>query len=304
MRTARADDLISACLARFNQELADHLQGDVIAIRAPIRPGLDDIVRLEIESLHERSRRKRKLPKLIVVLETTGGYVETVERLYDVFRNHYVLVDFVVPSFAYSAGTVLALSGDSIYMDYYSILGPIDPQFETEDGRYVPGLGYLQKFEELRKFINESKGKPETYRAELAYLLRKFDPATLFHLEQAKNHSISLLTAWLPRHKFKNWKRTHKKKKKVTLALRKERAKEIAEILSDPERWHSHGRGIGLRELTSSEINLRIDNFGADMDLNRKIRQYHDLLLDYCYKIGAGDIRRIVIHSQNGLRRA
>ncbi len=46
-----------------------------------------------------------------------------------VMRKHYKEVSFIVPSHAYSAGTVLVLSGDKIYMDYYSVLGPIDPQY-------------------------------------------------------------------------------------------------------------------------------------------------------------------------------
>ena len=146
MNPVRADDYIGYFLKSLNKNLADYLRGDVIILRSPIRFGLDDLVRLEIEALHERTGRKRKLPKLVVILETGGGYIEIVERLYNIFRNHYQLVDFIIPNFAYSAGTVLALSGDSIYMDYYSVLGPIDPQYETEDGRYVPGLGYLYKF--------------------------------------------------------------------------------------------------------------------------------------------------------------
>jgi len=300
---ARADDYIHVCLKQLNETLATFLEGDVIMMRSPIRFGLDDVVRLEIEALHERTRRKRKLPKLVVILETGGGYIEIVERLYNIFRNHYRLVDFIIPNFAYSAGTVLALSGDSIFMDYYSVLGPIDPQYETDDGRYVPGLGYLYKFEELKNFINGCSGKPDSYRSELAYLLKKFDPGVLFHLEQSKNHSISLLETWLPRHKFKNWKVTQTTRKRVTLAYRKKRATQIAEILSDPARWHSHGRGIGLRELTSREINLKIENFGINTDLNSKIRQYYDLVIDYAHKIGCGDMRSTVIHSQNGLRR-
>ena len=45
-----------------------------------------------------------------------------------------------------SAGTILCMSGDKIFMDYASILGPIDPQVPTPDtGDYVPALGYLDK---------------------------------------------------------------------------------------------------------------------------------------------------------------
>ena len=47
-----------------------------------------------------------------------------------------------------SAGTVLAMSGDEILMDYHSCLGPIDPQLERDD-HLVPALSYLAQYEHL-----------------------------------------------------------------------------------------------------------------------------------------------------------
>lgn len=88
---------------------------------------LDNVFREIIEGLTET--KKTKEGHLIVVLETVGGYIETAQRMVSVMRKHYKEVSFIVPSHAYSAGTVLVLSGDKIYMDYYSVLGPIDPQY-------------------------------------------------------------------------------------------------------------------------------------------------------------------------------
>ncbi len=83
-------------------------------------------------------------------------------------------VSFVIPNFAYSAGTALALSGNSIFMDYYSVLGPIDPQVTSKDtSQLLPGSGILAKFDEICKKINESDSE-ENCRAELAYLVRQF----------------------------------------------------------------------------------------------------------------------------------
>jgi hypothetical protein len=160
----------------------------------------------------------------------------------------------------------------------------------------------LQKYRELLARINAASN-PERVRAELAYLLNNFDPGNLFSVEQAKEHSMSLLEEWLPRHKFKSWKRTEKRRKRVTPTMRKERAKEIAEILADPERWHSHGRGIGLKYLISDEIKLKIKNFGDDEELNQKIGNYYHLFSDYCVKIGSGSSDSPVLHSRNGMRR-
>ncbi|MDZ5649752.1 SDH family Clp fold serine proteinase [Nitrospirillum sp. BR 11828] len=269
-------------------------------IRSPIKFGLDDAIRQEIENLYDDENDRKNT--LVVILETTGGYIEVVERIYNVFRNHYQHVSFIVPNYAYSAGTVLVLSGDDIYMDYYSVLGPIDPQMESENDKFVSGLGYLAKFKELLTTINAAPS-PDLARAELAYLLKKFDPAELFDLEQAKNHSEDLLESWLSTHKFKDWAETETSKTPVSETDRRARAKKIAEILGNPERWHSHGRGIGLKELVSDEIKLKIVDFGAQPDLNKLVRSYYELFIDYCRKLGVASGEATVIHTRNGIRR-
>lgn len=301
MRAIKTDDYIAVVLRQANEELAAEIGGDVLTIRSPIRWGLDDAVRLTVENLSDGPSKKRS-ERLCVLIETTGGYIEVVERIYSVFRKHYKYVDFVVPNFAYSAGTVLVLSGDEIYMDYYSVLGPIDPQYETEPGKFLPGLGYLVKYQELISTINAAK-EPQKVRAELAFLLNRFDPAVLFALEQAKSHSIALLEDWLPKHKFKHWTKTETTKKKVTAEMRKSRARSVAEIVGDPARWHSHGRGIGIRELESDEIKLKINNFGENARLNEKIGNYYHLLIDYCSKLGAGTAAHTVLHTRDGIRK-
>ena len=66
--------------------------------------------------------------RLVMFLNTPGGSAEAVEKIVEIMRFHYSEVYFVVPDFAMSAGTILCTSGDKIFMDYSSSLGPIDPQ--------------------------------------------------------------------------------------------------------------------------------------------------------------------------------
>jgi Serine dehydrogenase proteinase len=258
--------------------------------------GVDDKVRDYIEDIKADSNQNRD--RLCVLLETDGGYIEVVERIYRVFRQHYKEVVFVVPNFAYSAGTVLVLSGDEIWMDYYSVLGPIDPQMEIGD-LTVPGIGYLHKFSELVKQIKNADPSGTATRAELTYLVQRFDPAILFYIEQARDHAITLIEEWLPKHKFKNWHQTQTSKTPVGDTERKARAKEIAEALGEPKNWHSHGRGIGIAELAKNEIKLLIENFGADKAKNEAIRTYYHLVTDYFVKIGMEH----AIHGGLGIRR-
>ena len=298
MDTIRANEVIESALVSGNKHIGEMFDADVIIMRCVLTFGLDDFVRDEIEYLKEQDSTKNTL---VVILETTGGYIEVVERIVSVFRRHFMVVNFVIPNYAYSAGTVLALSGDEIYMDYYSVLGPIDPQFQTESGEPVPGMGYIAKYDELLKTINEvPDDKIETVKAEMAFLLKKFDPAKLFHIEQAVEHSKGLIKAWLPKYKFKKWEKPETRGADVTEHYKVERATRIAQVLADAKHWHSHGRGISRHDLESEEIGLKTVDFGSNPNLNNNIRHYHGLFTDYMDKL---DVKS-AIHSRRGLRRA
>ena len=257
--------------------------GDCLSYSGPIAFGADDAIRDAVEALGGRSKRRRQ--KLVVILETHGGFAEVARRISDTIRNHYMVVDFLIPSHAMSAGTILAMSGDAIYMDYYSVLGPIDPQVPSQDrNKLIPALGYLIKYEELLRKANVGKAGA----AELEILLN-FDQGELYSYEQARDLSVSLIEEWLVKYKFKNWKKTDKREVKVTSAMRKERAREIAQMLNDARRCNSHGIGINIDRLRR-DLNLRIDDFGEIEELNEAIRSYHKLLTDYMQKRAQGAI--------------
>ncbi len=106
-----------------------HTPVHALAFAGSIVYGVEDYIRDAVES---RCPGPNKNDRLLVILETSGGYVEVGQRIADLFRHHYTVVDFLVPNYAMSAGTVLVMSGDSILMDYYSVLGPVDPQVQNE----------------------------------------------------------------------------------------------------------------------------------------------------------------------------
>ena len=298
MEAINTNQLTNTVLAEMCQRLGDHFDADTVFIKSEMYPPLDDEFRISIEIMKARVPKEKEKKRLVVMLETGGGYIETVERMVNVMRKHYNEVYFIVPNYAYSAGTVLVLSGDKIFMDYYSVLGPIDPQSQGDDGNgLLPGAGYLAKFEELTDEINKANN-PKSKHAELAYLIKRFDPAKLFHIEQAIEQGQSLIEEWLPKFKLKDWKNTESSGKKVTHDMRKRRAKAIAKTLGDAKKWHSHGRGISMQRLKSEEIKLQIDDFGAEEVLSQLIRNYHGLCVDYTRKMSINSF----IHTCDGLR--
>ncbi|PPT68962.1 SDH family Clp fold serine proteinase [Xanthomonas arboricola] len=285
MERINSEQLVEKSLKSLNGDLSVALGGeiDVVAIFTPMTQPWDDVFRLAIEDLAELHDSTTGPRRLAVVLETTGGYIETVERMVRAMRQHYKEVLFIIPNYAYSAGTVLALSGDDILMDYHSILGPIDPQYSSGNGDAVPGMGYLAKYNELVHTINAAADAAQV-RAEISYLIEKFDPGKLFHIEQAIEHSKSLLREWLPKYKFKNWTKRAQTGEPVSPEDRQKRADQVAEVLGDAQRWHSHGRGITCDDLGSEEIKLKINNYGTNAELKNFIRNYRDLLVDYMGK--------------------
>jgi membrane-bound ClpP family serine protease len=100
------------------------LEADFVTYLGPIADITPDIFKGMLEGV-EGSRRD----KLAVFLETNGGFIESAERIANILRHHYPTVEFLVTSYAMSAGTVLVMSGDAILMDYSATLGPIDPQW-------------------------------------------------------------------------------------------------------------------------------------------------------------------------------
>src|SRR6516162_7653806 len=198
------------------------------------------------------------------------------------------VVDFLIPSHAMSAGTILAMSGDAIHMDYYSVLGPIDPQVENQEGRLIPALGYLIRYEDLLEKANSGN----ITAAELNVLLN-FDQGDLYRFTQARDLSISLLEEWLVKYKFKDWTTTETHGDPVSLEMKKNRAREIAEELNNVRKWNSHGIGISA-EILRCELNLKIDDFGTNPSLNDAVQKYHRLLSDYMAKLG----QQIVINTR------
>ena len=249
-------------------KLEDILNADVLTIFGPMRTGLDKIVKGAVELFQD------KRTTIAVILDTLGGTAEVVERMVDVIRHHYDEVDFLIPDRAMSAGTIFAMAGNRIFMSYFSGLGPIDPQVE-KDGRFFPALGYLTQYERLC----EKAANRELNTAELI-LLEKLELVELYEFEQARELSHELLTNWLSTYKFKDWNTHSSTGKPVTDEEKVQRAEEVASVLSNNERWHSHARTIS-RNTLRSELRLKIENFEDIPGLSVAIDEYVGLIKDY-----------------------
>ncbi len=256
----------------LNKKLAlleDCLKADVLAYYGNILDNIESDFRRIVEDIAGKNKT------IYIVLNTTGGSATAVERFVKILRHNYKEVNFIVPNYAYSAGTIFCMSGDKIFMDYFSVLGPIDPQVRNKDGNWVAALGYLDK---VNEFIEKSRGGKLT-QAEFL-MLKDLDLAELRGYEQAKNLTIDLLKKWLVKYKFKDWKQHKSTGEPVSDSDKEERATEIADKLSDSNKWKSHGRPIDIETLTN-ELRLKIDDYSKNKKLCPLIREYDGLMSNY-----------------------
>lgn len=281
------DDQIHRLLQERLKALEDHFQADVLTYFGPFEGGESSFLKIIEELADERDKKD----KIFIVLTTGGGSTTVVERLVNILRQHYKEVNFIVPDYAYSAGTIFCMSGDNILMDYFSVLGPIDPQVQNKEGRLVAALGYLDKINQLIE-----KAQNNTLTQAEFIILKDFDLAELRGYEQAKDLTIALLEKWLVKYKFKNWTihRTNPSKigQKVTDEEKLVRAKEIADHLSNNNKWKSHGRPINIDAL--KELRLEIDDYSTIADRRKVIRDYYEVAADYVNSRGF----RIFVHTR------
>lgn len=281
------DNTIKQSLDLRLKNLEEYFNSDVIFYLGEIHPAFQESYRNFIESLKETSNQTQ----LVIILNTTGGSAETVEKMVEITRYHYKVIYFVVPQYAMSAGTIFCMSGNKIFMDYASSLGPIDPQVFNGE-RYVPALGYLDQVEKLLE-----KARNRELTKEEFLILQNLDLAELSRYEQAKNLTVTLLKKWLVEYKFQDW--THhrtnpdRKGKPVTPQEKENRAEEIAKELGDNKKWHSHNRMIGIETLR--ELRLEIEDYSGNIKLRSLIRPYNDLIVEY---INRNNLM-VFMHSRN-----
>lgn len=271
------EDTLKQLLTDKLKAIETHLNADVLVYYGDLGPLPANVFLNLVEELQKDAN---KHDRLYVVLTTNGGSAEMVERYVNILRRHYTEISFIVPDYAYSAGTIFCMSGDSIFMDYFSVLGPIDPQVPNKEGKYIAALGYLDK---VNEFIAKASAGILT-NAELIWL-KEIDLGELRSFEQARDLTVDLLKKWLVNYKFKNWN-NHKNGIPVTLQEKQQRAEDIAKELSNNNTWKSHGKGITISELTN--LKLKIEDYSNDLVLRPLIRDYYNTMDEYVrtHKLG------------------
>lgn len=129
-----------------------------------------------------------------ILLHSPGGSPEATERIVSIIRNTFDNVTFLIPHSAYSAATMLALSGNRIILHPSATLGPIDPQING-----TPARSIRRGFDKIRDLL-KTEG-PEALPAYLP-LIEKHSIELLEICDDFLKLSKELATEWLSTYMF------------------------------------------------------------------------------------------------------
>jgi membrane-bound ClpP family serine protease len=73
-----------------------------------------------------------------IIIQTPGGAVDAVEKIITLLKCRLESYRVIVPSWAKSGGTAIAISSNEILLGVNSELGPIDPQMGVPEFGFVP----------------------------------------------------------------------------------------------------------------------------------------------------------------------
>lgn len=118
-----------------------HREETISFLGIPIRRYID------IEDSEAVIRAIRTTPPnkpIALILHTPGGLVLAAAQIAMALKNHPARKIVIVPHYAMSGGTLIALAADEILMDPQAVLGPLDPQISIGQGMVVPAPSILK----------------------------------------------------------------------------------------------------------------------------------------------------------------
>lgn len=181
---------------------------------------------------------------LAIVLHTPGGATMAVQTMVDYIRSKFDSVDVYVPTYAMSAGTMLALASDRIVLGRQSQLGPIDPQLSFA-GRSSSARSIVEQFEVARREIvgDPAKGVPGNPQAAhlWAPIVGAMAPSLIQFAQDQLDFAEAMVADWLNRH---------------MCAGDPDLARSIATYFNDASSHKSHDKRISYDDALAAGVNV------------------------------------------------
>jgi len=107
---------------------------------------------INIEDSEQVLRAIRLTPKdmpIDFIIHTPGGLALAATQIAQALADHQAPVRVIVPHYAMSGGTLIALAADEIIMDEHAVLGPVDPQLGQEPAASIVKIKELKNPNEI-----------------------------------------------------------------------------------------------------------------------------------------------------------
>ena len=174
---------------------------------------------------------------LTLLLHTPGGITNAAECIVAYLWSKFTDIEVVVPTFAMSAGTMIALGANRLVMGRQSQLGPIDPQLPLE-GRSISAQAVVEQFELARKEVLKDLDAAHVW----APVLQSVGPALLVEAQNTLAYGEQMVAQWLAEHMYADEEDSV------------ERGKRTAAHFNDASRHKSHGRRISREEARQQNV--------------------------------------------------
>lgn len=196
---------------------------------------------------------------LILILHTPGGMATAAETIVEYLHQKFMEIKVIVPTYAMSAGTMMALAFDKIILGRQSQLGPIDPQFIFASG-VISANAIIEQFEEAKNEIVATPMKAHAY----APILQAMGPALVVQARNEIEYGKRMVGKWLSRRMFK------------TRADCREIGERVAKFFSDAKEHKSHGRRISRDE--AEKQGVQIEHLESNQALQEEVLTLYHLM--------------------------
>lgn len=118
-------------------ELQNKIEADILfyygdIAKDPVHPKSQISVE-DVEAMYKRSLQMRPRDEVYLVLQVEGGPSDACFIFIEYLRKFYKKINVVISTYAKSAGSILALSSDCLYMDSDAALSDFRPQYDVAD---------------------------------------------------------------------------------------------------------------------------------------------------------------------------
>ena len=247
-------------------------------LQKPSAPGLSTAIsREDINGFMAGVYGCKPEKDLLLILHTPGGLAEAAQTIVEYLRSKFKEIDVAIPTYAMSAGTMIALGCNRIIMDRQSQLGPTDPQMFF-GGRHYSAHSIVGQFEKAKEEITQ--GDPILAHA-WAPILRSLGPALLEEARRTHSYGQAIVKGWLEKYMFAGHNN------------RSDLASTAADYFSS-DKHGAHGKRIGREEAKTQK--LEIINLEADQKLQDDVLTlYHLSMIAFDHSAAVK-----VVHSSTG----